>query len=252
MKNIILISAFIGLSIIMLSIHACSKEENPTNDKTTAVFNPNISYGSLTDQDGNNYKTVTIGSQIWMAENLRTTKYRNGDEIPEITDSTAWINLSTGAYCNYQNTRNIDTIATFGRLYNWYTVNDSRNIAPEGWHVPNYDEWKILENNLGGDSIAGGKLKETGTIHWQSPNKFATNESGFTALPGGCRWGGQFNIVGGTRMISIGKYGFWWTATEDSASNQNAWHRHIWTGWGYVGGCKCPKIDGYSIRLVKN
>jgi len=174
-------------------ISGCKKDQdksissNPFNDKTTAVFNTNLVYGTMTDQEGNIYKTITIGTQTWMAENLRTTKYRNGDSIPNITDNYAWPRLTSGAYCNYQHRNNPDSIATYGRLYNAYAASDIRNIAPEGWHVPTDEEFTVLTTFLGGGSVAGGKMKETGTSHWIIQNEGATNESGFTALPAGYR-----------------------------------------------------------------
>jgi uncharacterized protein (TIGR02145 family) len=152
--------------------------------------------GTVTDIDGNVYKTVKIGEQWWMAENLKVTHYRNGDAIPNVTDNTEWEGLSTGAMCSYDNDDN--NIETYGLLYNWYAVDDSRNIAPAGWHVPTDEEWKELEMYLGmsqadADNTGsrgtdeGGKLKETGTSQWTRPNTGATNESGFSALPGGYR-----------------------------------------------------------------
>jgi uncharacterized protein (TIGR02145 family) len=135
-----------------------------------------------------------------MAENLKVTHYRNGDPIPQVTDSSAWEYLTTGAYCKYNN--NEDTAATYDRLYNWYAVGDSREIAPEGWHIPTIDEWEILRDYLcsctpGCDYglHVGGKMKEKGTIHWKSPNTGATNESGFTAIPGGYRYN-NFRVFG--------------------------------------------------------
>jgi len=146
------------------------------------------------DADGNEYKTVKIGNQTWMAENLHTTKYRNGDPIPNVTSNSDWKNKTSGAYCDFDNTVN----SLYGKLYNWYAVSDSRNIAPEGWHVPTDDEWKTLTAFVRAD--AGGKMKETGTMHWRFPNTSATNESGFTALPAGFRLGydGTFNALGTT------------------------------------------------------
>ncbi len=170
------------------------------------MFNPSVTYGTLTDQDGNTYKTVTIGTQIWIAENLRTTKYNDGTAIPLVTDNTAWKNLTTSAYCNSNNTTNIDTIATFGRLYNWYAVNTDK-LAPVGWHVPTYEEWITLITYLDGESVAGGKLKETGTTHWLSPNTGASNTTGFTALPSIQRY------VNGV-FSTIAYDGKWWNATE--------------------------------------
>jgi uncharacterized protein (TIGR02145 family) len=246
MKKIIKISVLV--LFVILVINGCKKENsyNPTNGKTTAVFNSSVTYGTLTDQDGNVYKTITIGTQTWMAENLRTTKYRDGSAIPNITDKTAWGNISTGAYCNYNNTTSADTIATYGRLYNWYAATESRNIAPAGWHVPNDAEWETLIYYLGGFSVAGGKMKETGTTHWISPNTGATNESGFTALPSGLRLGyiyGTFDIMGA--------FGIYLSSTFNnidfqllcpSVSNWNTITPH------YAGG----KDDGFAVRLVKD
>jgi uncharacterized protein (TIGR02145 family) len=152
---------------------------NQVTFKTTTDVETN----TVTDIDGNIYHTVTIGTQVWMVENLKTTKYRNGDPIPNVTGN-AWAALTTGAYCWYNNDA-ATYKATYGALYNWYAVADSRNIAPTGWHVPTDAEWTTLTTFLGGESVAGGKLKETGTNHWTSPNTGATNETGFTALPGG-------------------------------------------------------------------
>jgi uncharacterized protein (TIGR02145 family) len=173
--------------------------------------------GTVTDIDGNVYQTVKIGGQWWMAENLKVTHYRNGEAIPNITSNSEWAGLSSGAYCAYDN--NNSNIATYGLLYNWYTVVDSRNIAPAGWHVPTDEEWKQLEIYLGMSqsdadkpglrgSDEGGKLKETGTAHWHSPNIGATNSSGFSALPGGCR---DFNFTGAYE--GMGELGNWWSST---------------------------------------
>jgi hypothetical protein len=119
--------------------------------------------GAVVDIDGNAYHTVTIGNQVWMVENLKVTHYRNGDAIPNVTDGTAWLDLTTGAYCEYDN--DVNNVATYGRLYNWYSVNDSRNIAPAGCHVPSDDDWQTLVDYLGGDAVAGGKMKEIGSTH---------------------------------------------------------------------------------------
>lgn len=139
--------------------------------------------GPVTDVDGNVYQTISIGNQVWMTQNLKTTKYRNGNPIQLISDINQLGGLTTGAYCDYDN--NSSNSNTYGRLYNWYSLIDQRNICPIGWHIPSKDEWEILFNYIGGKSVAGGKLKETGTAHWISPNEGATNESGFKALPGG-------------------------------------------------------------------
>jgi len=211
-KKIKIIICVFTLTIIMFN--SCKKDEstNPSDNKGTssALFNPNKTYGTMTDQDGNVYKTITIGTQTWMAENLRVTKYRNGDTIPKVTDNTAWKALTNGAYCNYNNSINIDTIVTYGGLYNWFAVNDNRSIAPVGWHVPTFAEWTTLITYLSGDNVAGGKMKEIGTTHWKTPNTDATNESGFTALPVGYRlYGdGYFHEMFGWCVI-------FWSSTTD-------------------------------------
>lgn len=140
---------------------------------------------TVTDIDGNIYHTVIIGTQVWMVENLKTTKYGNGDLIPNMKANSTWAYLTTGAYCDFNND-SINSITT-GRLYNWYSVNDSRKLAPAGWHVPSDAEWQTLINYLGGANIAGGKMKESGAVHWGSWNSGSTNESRFTALPSGLR-----------------------------------------------------------------
>ncbi len=207
------------------------------------IFNPNLTYGTMTDQEGNVYKTITIGTQTWMAENLRTTKYRNGDPVPNVPDSATWHNLTTGAYCNYYN--DAGNVATYGRIYNWYTVSDPRKITPAGWHVPTIDEWHALYDFLGGDSVAGGKLKETGTTHWQSPNAGATNETGFTALPGGMR---PF-VPGWRDFIGIGYEGFWWSSTETVYEILNTQIYSIYSGVSWGGS---DKNRGHSIRCIRD
>jgi len=204
--------------------------------------NPTESTGSeVTDIDGNVYQTIKIGNQIWMAENLKVTHYRNGEAIPNIFDDTDWYyNLSTGAYCNYDNNAtNADT--SYGRLYNWYAVTDSRNIAPTGWHVATDAEWQTLVDYLGGSSVAGGKMKEAGTTHWSSPNTGATNESGFSALPGGYRYGD------GT-YYDVGYYGYWWSATE--YSSDYAWYRGLRYYNSGVSRGYGSKQGGFSVRCV--
>ncbi|MBK7268117.1 MAG: fibrobacter succinogenes major paralogous domain-containing protein [Flavobacteriales bacterium] len=159
---------------------------------------------TVTDIDGNVYNTVQIGGQCWMMENLRTSTYRNNTPIPNVTDSAQWVNLASGAWCNFNNTAND---AILGKLYNWYAVDNAAGLCPLGWHVPAEDDWLTLINHLGGSSVAGGKMKSTGIQYWLAPNTGATNESGFSALPGGLRdTDGYFG--GGTSK------GQWWSATE--------------------------------------
>jgi len=215
--------------LFLLSLTNCKKENN-------------ISYGSVTDLDGITYKTIVIGTQTWMAENLRSTKYQNGDSIPMVTNAISWGNLTTGAYCNFNNTSYSDSIAAFGRLYNWIAVMDSRNIAPAGWHVPTDAEWEILANFLGGDSLAGGKLKEAGLKHWVSPNMGANNSSGFTAIPSG------FNDPYGS-FWNIGLGSFCWSA---SASPIGAWHRSLSYDNRILRRGESYTHSGYSVRCLKN
>jgi len=202
-----------------------------------------IQTGTVTDIDGNVYRTVKIGNQLWMAENLKVTHYRNGDAILNVMGKTAWSNRTIGAYCNYDN--NATNAYTYGRLYNWYAVNDSRNIVPNGWHVPTDSEWQTLSDYLGGDFVAGGKLKETGTTHWNSPNTDATNESGFSSLPGGYRDGnGAYH--------NIGREGCWWSSTEERDRN-SAWYRSLSFSGSILGGDAVDsRQDGFSIRCVQD
>ena len=208
------------------------------------TFNPDLTYGTMTDIDGNEYKTITIGTQTWMAENLKTTRYRNGDSIPNVTNDIEWGNLQTGAYC--WNNNDINTYkAIYGALYNWYAVNDIRKIAPEGWHVPTDEEWTYLADYLNGKFVAGSKLKEAGSLHWYSQNP-GTNETGFSALPGGfCSSSVTFGHFGST-----GTYGYWWSSSLYSATN--AWVRSI----DYMGlelrRFNFYKYFGYSLRCVQD
>jgi len=156
----------------------------------------------VTDIDGNSYRTIKIGDQWWMAENLRATHYRNGDAITKVAEVSNWGQETTGTFGNYSN--DPDNAATYGLLFNCYAVNDRRSIAPEGWHVPTDVEWQTLINHLGGEKPAGEKIKISGTIHWNISNTSATDESGFSVLPGGHRYdGGVYGIMGTTPAYSL-------------------------------------------------
>ena len=197
---------------------------------------------TVTDIDGNVYNTVTIGAQVWLQENLKVIHYNNGDEIPNVSSSTAWLGLSTGAYCNYEN--NAGFVITYGSLYNWFAVNDSRCICPTGWHVATDEEWTILTDLLGGEAVAGGKLKEAGTLHWPSPNTGATNEVGFTALGGGYR-------SNTATYIGFGGIGSWWCSTESSTTD--AWGRGVFNDAINVDrGGYYEKMMGFSVRCIKD
>jgi uncharacterized protein (TIGR02145 family) len=189
------------IGMLLLFSFSCKK------DDASDPMNQN----EVTDIDGNVYKTVTIGTQVWMVENLKTTRYRNGDLVPNKTDAIEWSNLTTGAYCDYDNTPSNSAI--YGRLYNSYAVIDSRNIAPAGWHIPSDAEWTTLTDYLGGVDVAGAKLKEIGTAHWKSPNTGADNNSNFSALPGGGRIPNYYGtIFTDFTYGNIGFVGYWWTS----------------------------------------
>jgi uncharacterized protein (TIGR02145 family) len=205
------------------------------------VHNPAKTYGTMTDQQGNVYRTIVIGTQEWMAENLKTTIYRNGDAIANVTDNSQWANLTTGAWCYYNN--NSQYNCPYGKMYNWYAVADSRNVCPTGWHVPTDAEWTTLTSFLGGEAVAGGKLKSTGLQYWVSPNQDATNESGFSGLPGGNR----YNV--GT-FFPIGNNGYWWSSTE--VSTGNAWCRYVDSNYNSVTRANINKRPGFSVRCLRD
>ena len=235
-KNSFLSCLIVIISVMCFITISCKKEtNNNTNNDLT-----------VEDIDGNVYHTLTIGTQVWMAENLKTTKFRNGDLIPNIIDNNIWwTSYSSPAYCNYNNDINISLI--YGRLYNWYAINDSRKIAPIGWHVPSKEEWQTLINYLGGESIAGGKLKESGTIHWQNPNIGASNAVGFNGLPSGWRGDGDGSFG------DLGISSSWWSSSQAS-SNGNAIDFEIYNNessvyWNSQG---ADKVYGFSIRCIKD
>lgn len=214
------------------------------------IFNPNLAYGSVSDIDGNTYRTIIIGTQEWMAENLKTTKFNNGTSIPNVTGNIEWYGLTTPGYCLYNN-----DAATFkyvyGALYNWYAVNTG-NLCPADWHVPSDTEWSDLIKYIDPGStpgastesfVAGGKMKETGTVLWTSPNNNATNETGFTAIPSGAR---STNVA----FSQIGKSNYLWSSTEyDSDFSQ----LHVITNdVGFFYNIISDKEFGFSVRCIKN
>jgi len=193
--------------------------------KTSAVFLP----------------TIVIGTQQWMKENLDVLTYRNGDVITQITNTTDWGNATTGAWCYYNN--NPANGAIYGKLYNWYAVNDSRGLAPRGWHIPTDAEWTTLGTLLGGDAAAGGKMKTTGTTRWTTPNTSATNVSGFAGLPGGDR------VTSGS-FVDVGSYGLWWSATERDSTT--ARYRYLSYNNGSLSGDYDNKKIGFSVRCLRD
>jgi len=226
-------SILLGVAVVGMWFLAGCSAKNPTG--------PNGA-NTVTDIDGNAYRTVTIGTQVWMAENLKTTRYNDGTVIPLVTDLTAWSNLTTPGYCWYNDSAIYGN--TYGALYNWFAVNRGK-LAPPGWHVPTDSEWTVLSTYLGGDSVAGGKLKEAGTTHWLSPNTGATNATGFTALPGGIRsYDGTFYGIGGD--------GYWWSATAYAYDARNSWQRTMYYATTNVYHGYEDTHQGFSVRCVRD
>jgi len=212
--------------MFLIFTHSCVKDEEPAD--------------TISDSDGNVYTYVTIGTQVWMAENLKTTLYSDGTLIPNVTDEYEWDNLSTPAYCWYDN----DEVnkAVYGALYNLHAVNTGK-LCPEGWHVPADKEWEVLETFLGGGSVAGGKMKEIGTNHWQNPNKEATNNGGFKALPGGYR--GDPN----NDFWMLGIMGCWWSSTQSGTFGVS---RYVESCNRYLTTHDFKHYTGLSIRCLKD
>lgn len=235
---------FYILIILMsvLTFSSCKEEDLASFEETSVEFNPDVTYGSIEDIDGNVYKTVTICGQTWMAENLRTTHYQNGEPIKNIIDNSKWEDLSTAAYSWYENDSTNKYI--YGALYNWYAVNDSRKIAPEGWHIATDEEWATLMSCLGGNEYAGAKMKEIGIKHWNSTSEEVTNESGFTALPSGSRFP-KIGYFGG-----LGESCSFWASTEKNDSI--AYSRGIGSENLYCGRGAYLKGYGFSVRCVKD
>jgi uncharacterized protein (TIGR02145 family) len=195
------------------------------------------------DIDGNVYPIITIGKQGWMKEDLKTTRYSNGDSINTTTPATLDITNEPTPKLQWAYDGNKSNVEIYGRLYTWYAATDDRNICPTGWHVPTYADWSTLTTYLVGEYVAGGKLKEKGTTHWKSPNTGATNESGFTALPGGYRYGnGTFYDIGGT--------GNWWSSTE--VSTINAWCYTMYNNLRNVNKHYGKKTNDLSVRCVRD
>jgi uncharacterized protein (TIGR02145 family) len=196
---------------------------------------------TVTDIDGNVYHTVTIGTQLWLIENLRTTKFNDGTKIPFIADTAAvWYELNAPAYCWYNDDES--NKKSTGALYNWHAVNTGK-LCPKGWHVPTDEEWTILTEYIGGENVAGGKMKETGTEHWFSPNTAATNSSGFTALSAGFR--GKTGFI----PLSIGTALFWSSTAFDET---DGWTRYLLFNNEAVGRNNGGKYHGFSVRCLKD
>ena len=197
------------------------------------------SCGDVMDIDGNVYPTIIIGTQCWMQKNLNVSQYRNGDPIPQVTSYSQWQSLTTGAWCYAENNTANGTV--YGKLYNWYAINDPRGLAPQGYHLPSDEEWTTLTTQLGGESVAGGVMKAGS--YWTNPNNGATNSSGFTGLPGGLRYSdGSLSATGYT--------GAWWTSSQQDISN--AWSREIGNLYIFVQRIGRQKTEGHSVRCIKD
>lgn len=199
--------------------------------------------GNTNDIDGNIYSSITIGTQCWLQKNLNVSKYRNGDLIPQVTDPTAWAALTTGAWCYYNN--DPANGATYGKLYNWYAVHDPRGLAPTGYHVASDTEWLALTSYLGGLLSSGGKMKETGTTHWITPNTGATNSSGFTAIPSGFLGSAGLGFI-----ANSGYEGRWWCSTEYTPLL--GWDFRLYNDSILVSKNYNDKADGYPVRCIKD
>jgi uncharacterized protein (TIGR02145 family) len=220
------------LLLLVISFFTGSCKKDNTSDSSPV--------GTVTDADGNVYHTVQIGTQTWMVENLKTTRYNDGTSIRLVTENLEWARLSTDAYCWYDND-SASNIDNYGALYNW-TAAHSDKLAPVGWHVATDEDWTTLTTFLDGESVAGGKLKEKGTGDWQSPNTGATNEVGFSALPGGYR------STDGT-FADLGLSGDWWTTSEEN--DINAWFRGMGNNLAIVTRIGLNKVYGLSVRCVR-
>jgi uncharacterized protein (TIGR02145 family) len=241
-----------GEFVIIPGISAANETDGGTTTGTTLhtcgasnVHNPDLTYGSMTDQEGNVYKTIVIGTQEWMAENLNTSIYRNGDTIPTNLDNETWQATTSGAWDYYGN--NASYACPYGKLYNWYACVDTRQLCPVGWHVPTDAEWTILTDYLGGEGVAGGKMKTTGTTQaatglWISPNIAATNSSGFSAVPAGVRFFLDY--------LDVRMSGFWWSSSE--FDSDLAWDRDLNFSTVIVFRQEIRKQYEFSVRCLKD
>lgn len=233
-------TSYLPLWILLISAYAISSCSSTADDE--------ISIGSVTDIDGNTYSTVLLGEQEWMAENLRTSKYANGNQIPEVSSHQEWRSLSYGAWSYLDNNQSHGS--NFGKLYNWQAAIDSRNVCPDGWHVPSKDEWNLLKDYLGGAVSAGGKMKSTGTIEdgnglWSSPNANASNQSKFNGNPGSFR-----NSLGEFLISSMGQIGCWWSS--DSSNYSDSFVYILKSNNSLLEFSSFDKRRGVSIRCVRD
>lgn len=225
----------------LLFLAQCDDPATVAPDNSNGNGSWTMSANTLTDPDGNEYTTVTIGTQVWMVQNLRTTRYNDGTAIPQVAHDSLWEELSTPGCCWYGNDEAANK-ATYGALYNWYAASTGR-LAPTGWRVPTNVDLNTLAAYLDGDTVAGAQMKEAGTVHWRSPNTDATNSSGFTALPGGLR------LEDGVFYYQ-GENGCWWSATEYFGSFAHGCD--LGYNRGSLNRSNYPKGYGHSVRLMRD
>lgn len=202
-----------SFQLLLFLIIALVYSVSCSSDSTSA--NEEIEYGSVVDVDNNNYKTVVIGNQEWMAENLKTSRFQDGTDILHEPNKEVFGRLETGAWIRYEN--NAGSVNSYGKLYNWFAVDDERGLCPSGWKVPNESDWNELEHYLGEN--AGGKLKEINGQYWESPNTGATNSTGFSARPGGFLIGSSF--------YNEGHAGYWWSSTVTESDREQVHVRRL-------------------------
>ena len=213
----------------------------------TNVHNPAKTYGTMTDQQGNVYRTIVIGNQEWMAENLKTSIYRNGESIANVSDSAQWSGITSGAWCFYKNDNQYE--CPYGKLYNGFSVVDSRNLCPSGWHLPSNNEWDVLKSYVGGGNNSGLNLMSDNISYWEFLGTSNANSSGFSALPSLMRWSvGYF-----PDFIDLDFHSFYWSATQ---LGKNTLSTHAISGWdsilGFTGSYSSPANYGYSIRCLRD
>jgi uncharacterized protein (TIGR02145 family) len=219
---------FLGILVLTIGFYSCSKDEVKSQNQETSRPSVPVQAGE-----------VQIGNQIWMTKNLNVSRYRNGDPIPQVSNPTQWANLTTGAWCYYNNDPANGSV--YGKLYNWFAVNDPRGLAPNGWHVPSANEYMTLTSFLGGDAIAGGKLKTTSL--WNSPNVDATNSSGFSALSGG--YSTSFSYA------YMGDFGIWWTTSQLNTAIAYSFMLGTYDASSSLSGDQSKKY-GCSVRCIKD
>lgn len=253
-------SRLILLIVVVLTavFYSCSEDNSPGGKSSNNTGGNNNTGGCaggptiVSDIDGNVYNVVSIGNQCWMKENLKTTRYKNGTPIPTGLSDAQWQATTSGACADYNN--DSTKTAVYGKLYNWYAVADTNGLCPTGWHEPEDWEWNVLVktidpsadttcNGCSQSQTAGGAMKEIGLTHWASPNTGATNSSGFTGLPGGYRDGiGPYG--------SIGDYGYWWSATQNSTTYTHYRFLYYFDSGVYRG--NDLKGNGFSVRCVRD